>query len=85
MLLSHPEASIVVLGEAMLDIFVTGDVERISPEAWCRARRRAPPSSAPEDQIVGADVLRTAGGWVERIDGSRRRSSSGAPRRTEAE
>jgi len=33
MLLNDPEASIVVLGEAMLDIFVTGDVERISPEA----------------------------------------------------
>ena len=33
MLLNHPEASIVVLGEAMLDIFVSGDVDRISPEA----------------------------------------------------
>ena len=33
MLLDHPEAAIVVLGEAMLDIFVTGEVERISPEA----------------------------------------------------
>lgn len=33
MLLNHPEAPIVVLGEAMLDIFVSGDVERISPEA----------------------------------------------------
>ena len=33
MLLNFPEAPIVVLGEAMLDIFVTGDVERISPEA----------------------------------------------------
>jgi D-beta-D-heptose 7-phosphate kinase / D-beta-D-heptose 1-phosphate adenosyltransferase len=33
MLLNHPEAPIVVLGESMLDIFVTGDVERISPEA----------------------------------------------------
>ena len=33
MLLNHPEAPIAVLGEAMLDIFVSGDVERISPEA----------------------------------------------------
>src|SRR5271166_509591 len=33
MLLNHPEAPIVVLGEAMLDIFVSGDVDRISPEA----------------------------------------------------
>jgi D-beta-D-heptose 7-phosphate kinase/D-beta-D-heptose 1-phosphate adenosyltransferase len=33
MLLNHPDAPIAVLGEAMLDIFVTGDVERISPEA----------------------------------------------------
>ena len=33
MLLNHPEAPIAVLGEAMLDVFVSGDVERISPEA----------------------------------------------------
>jgi D-beta-D-heptose 7-phosphate kinase / D-beta-D-heptose 1-phosphate adenosyltransferase len=33
MLLNHPEASILVLGEAMLDVFITGDVDRISPEA----------------------------------------------------
>ncbi len=33
MLLNIPEAPIVVLGEAMLDIFVSGDVDRISPEA----------------------------------------------------
>ena len=33
MLLNHPEAPIVVLGEAMLDIFISGDVDRISPEA----------------------------------------------------
>ena len=33
MLLNLPEAPIAVLGEAMLDVFVTGDVERISPEA----------------------------------------------------
>ena len=33
MLLNHPEAPIAVLGEAMLDIFISGDVDRISPEA----------------------------------------------------
>ena len=33
MLLNHPDAPIVVLGDSMLDIFVSGDVERISPEA----------------------------------------------------
>ena len=33
MLLNHPEAPIVVLGESMLDIFISGDVDRISPEA----------------------------------------------------
>jgi D-beta-D-heptose 7-phosphate kinase/D-beta-D-heptose 1-phosphate adenosyltransferase len=33
MLLNHPEAPIVVIGEAMLDIFISGDVDRISPEA----------------------------------------------------
>jgi D-beta-D-heptose 7-phosphate kinase / D-beta-D-heptose 1-phosphate adenosyltransferase len=33
MLLNYPEAPIAVLGEAMLDVFVSGDVERISPEA----------------------------------------------------
>ena len=48
MLHSHPEASIVVLGDAMLDIYINGDVERISPEAPVPIVRRR-----HDKQVVG--------------------------------
>jgi D-beta-D-heptose 7-phosphate kinase/D-beta-D-heptose 1-phosphate adenosyltransferase len=48
MLHSHPEASIVVLGDAMLDIYINGDVERISREAPVPIVRRR-----YDKQVVG--------------------------------
>ncbi len=66
MLLNHPEASIVVLGEAMLDIFVSGDVDRISPEAPVPVLRHRRDNLAPGGagnvacnvaQLGGAPIL----------------------------
>jgi D-beta-D-heptose 7-phosphate kinase / D-beta-D-heptose 1-phosphate adenosyltransferase len=68
MLLNHPEAPIVVLGEAMLDIFVSGDVDRISPEAPVPVVRHRRDSLAPGGagnvacnvaQLGGAPILIT--------------------------
>ena len=76
MLLNHPEAPIAVLGEAMLDVFVSGDVERISPEApvpVLRHRRdKLVPGGAGNNvacniaQLGGAPILITLVGATRR-------------------
>ena len=70
MLLNHPDAPIVVLGEAMLDIFVSGDVERISPEAPVPVlRHRSDRLVAGGAGNVACNVAKLGGApgtWLER-------------------
>ncbi len=65
MLLNHPEAPIVVLGEAMLDIFISGDVDRISPEAPVPVLRHRRDKVAPGGAgNVASNIARLGGGPI---------------------